>query len=126
MLSASNYTYVEAVWTQRLPDWIDEHVSALAFVRGVPRRIVPDNLRWGAAGQLVWTQPQSDLPRPCRPLRHRHSTGPGPPAAGRRRARPSLAPLGPEQQRNLLELAEDRYGRGSSLCRKRTIKPAKA
>ena len=47
VLGASNYTYAEAVWTQSLPDWIGAHVRALEFLGGVPRQIVPDNLRSG-------------------------------------------------------------------------------
>ena len=35
-LGASNYTYVEATWTQSLPDWISSHVRAFAFLGGVP------------------------------------------------------------------------------------------
>jgi transposase len=45
VLGASNYTYAEATWSQRLPDWIGAQVRALAFFGGVPEVIVPDNLR---------------------------------------------------------------------------------
>lgn len=31
-LGASNYTYVEATWTQGLPDWIASHVRAFDFL----------------------------------------------------------------------------------------------
>ena len=44
-LGASNDTYVEAGWTQRLPDWISSHVRAFAFFGGVPAMIVSDNLK---------------------------------------------------------------------------------
>lgn len=47
VLGASNYTFAEATWTQSLPDWIGSHVRALAFFEGVPRLIVPDNLKTG-------------------------------------------------------------------------------
>jgi len=47
VLGASNYTYAEATWTQTLPDWIGAHVRAFAFLGGVPRIVVPDNLRAG-------------------------------------------------------------------------------
>nr|VFJ45189.1 MAG: Transposase [Candidatus Kentron sp. DK]VFJ55962.1 MAG: Transposase [Candidatus Kentron sp. DK] len=47
VLGASNYTYVEATWTQGLPDWIASHVRALAFFGGVVRLLVPDNLKSG-------------------------------------------------------------------------------
>jgi transposase len=49
ILGASNYTYVEATWTQRLPDWIGSHVRMLEFFGGVPALIVPDNLRSGVS-----------------------------------------------------------------------------
>jgi transposase len=46
-LGASNYTYVEATWTQQLPDWIASHVRLLEYFGGVPALIIPDNLRSG-------------------------------------------------------------------------------
>ncbi len=46
-LGASNYTYAEATWTQSLPDWIGAHVRALEFIGGVPRLLIPDNLKSG-------------------------------------------------------------------------------
>lgn len=45
VLGASNDTYVEATWTQSLPDWIGSHVRALAAIGGVPEVVVPDNLK---------------------------------------------------------------------------------
>jgi len=45
VLGASNYTYVEATRTQRVHDFIGSHVRALAFLGGVPRLLVPDQLR---------------------------------------------------------------------------------
>ena len=47
VLGASSYTYAEAVWSQSLPDWIAVHVGMLAFLGGVPRQLVSDNLRAG-------------------------------------------------------------------------------
>ena len=47
VLGASSYIYAEATWTQSLPDWIAAHVNMLAFIGGVPRQIVCDNLRAG-------------------------------------------------------------------------------
>lgn len=47
VLGASNYTYVEATWTQSLPDWIGAHVRMLAFFGGVPDQLVSDNLKAG-------------------------------------------------------------------------------
>jgi transposase len=56
VLGASNYTYAEASWTQTLPDWIGSHVRALEFLGGVPRQIVPDNLRSGVL-RANWYEP---------------------------------------------------------------------
>jgi len=46
-LGASNYTYVEASWTQTLPDWISSHVRAFEFIGGAPAQVVCDNLKSG-------------------------------------------------------------------------------
>jgi transposase len=46
-LGASNYTYAEATFSQRLVDWIGSHVRAFAFFGGVTAQIVSDNLRSG-------------------------------------------------------------------------------
>lgn len=56
VLGASNYTYAEAVWSQSLPDWIGAHVRALEFLGGVPRQVVPDNLRSGVL-RANWYEP---------------------------------------------------------------------
>jgi transposase len=47
VLGASNYTYAEASWTQTLPDWIEAHVRMFRYFGGVPRLVVPDNLKSG-------------------------------------------------------------------------------
>ena len=47
VLGASNYTYAEARWSEGLADWIGSHVNALAFLGGVPKLLVCDNLRAG-------------------------------------------------------------------------------
>jgi transposase len=44
-LGASSYTFACATPTQRLEDWIEGLVRALAFYGGVPQLIVPDNPR---------------------------------------------------------------------------------
>jgi transposase len=46
-LGASNYTYVEATWTQSLVDWIASHVRAFEFFGGAPAQVVSDNLKSG-------------------------------------------------------------------------------
>lgn len=47
VLGASNYTWAEATRTQRSHDWIESHVRLLEFLRGVPRALVPDQLKSG-------------------------------------------------------------------------------
>jgi len=47
VLGASNYTYAEAHASQSLPNWIGAHVRVLAFLGGVPKVLVPDNLKAG-------------------------------------------------------------------------------
>lgn len=47
VLGASNFTYAEATWTQTLPDWIGAHGRMFRFFGGVPRLVVPDNLKSG-------------------------------------------------------------------------------
>jgi len=49
VLGASSYTYVEACWTQRLPEWIMVHVHTFAYLGGVPALVVCDNLRAGVS-----------------------------------------------------------------------------
>lgn len=44
VLGASNSTYVEAPWTQSLPDGLGSHGRAVAALGGVPDIVVPDNL----------------------------------------------------------------------------------
>ena len=46
-LGASNYTYVEASWTQSLSDWTSSHVRAFEFFGGVTAQLVSDNLKAG-------------------------------------------------------------------------------
>lgn len=48
-LGASNYTYAEATPSQQLHHWIGSHQRALSFLGGVPRCIVPDNLKSGVS-----------------------------------------------------------------------------
>jgi transposase len=57
VLGASNYTYVEATWTQGLPDWIGAHVRMLEFFGGVPEQIVSDNLKAGVT-KACFHEPQ--------------------------------------------------------------------
>ena len=47
VLGASSFTFAVACWSETLPDWIEAHVATLAFLGGVPKAIVPDNLKTG-------------------------------------------------------------------------------
>ena len=46
-LGASSYIFAEATPSQTLPDWIGSHVRCFQFLGGVPRIVVPDNLKSG-------------------------------------------------------------------------------
>jgi transposase len=46
-LGASNFTYVEATWTQKTFDWINSHRRMFEYFGGVPALVVPDNLKAG-------------------------------------------------------------------------------
>jgi transposase len=50
VLGASNYTYAEATRTQQIADWIGAHVRCFDFLGGVPRDVVPDQLKSGVTG----------------------------------------------------------------------------
>lgn len=45
VLGASNFTYVEASWSQNSSDWLGSHVRAFEFFGGVPELVIPDNLK---------------------------------------------------------------------------------
>lgn len=55
-LSASQYAYVEAFTTMNLESWITAHIHAFTHFNGVPRMIVPDNLKTGVA-KADWYTP---------------------------------------------------------------------
>lgn len=42
VLGCSNYTYVEATWTQKMKDWIHAHIHAFEFFGGVTTLVIPD------------------------------------------------------------------------------------
>ncbi|HUW37252.1 MAG TPA: IS21 family transposase [Rhodocyclaceae bacterium] len=44
-MGASNFTYAEAVASEGLEDWVGAHVRMFAFLGGVPKAVVPDNLK---------------------------------------------------------------------------------
>jgi len=53
-LGASHRLFVWASWTQTLPDWIAAHVAMLEAFGGVPRAIVPDNLKAGVTAPCYY------------------------------------------------------------------------
>lgn len=53
-LSYSRHQYVELVFDQKVPTWIALHRRAFEFFGGVPRRIVPDNLKAAVLKALVY------------------------------------------------------------------------
>jgi transposase len=54
VLGASNFTYAEATYTQRGPDWIASHVRALEYFGGVPAALVPDQLKSGVTRACLY------------------------------------------------------------------------
>jgi transposase len=56
VLPASQYTYVEAFTTRNLESWITAHIHAFAHFGGVPRMVVPDNLKTGV-DRVEWYTP---------------------------------------------------------------------
>ncbi len=47
VMGASNYIFAEAVESQSLENWLGSHTRMVEFFGGVPRVIVPDNLKSG-------------------------------------------------------------------------------
>lgn len=47
VMGASNYTYAEATWSQKLEDWVMSHARCFEFMGGVPELLIPDNLKSG-------------------------------------------------------------------------------
>jgi len=45
LLGASQYTYVEAIWSQKKADWIEANQNAFHYFGGTPRAVVPDCLK---------------------------------------------------------------------------------
>ena len=56
VLPSSQFTYVEAFATQNLESWITAHIHAFAYFGGVPRMVVPDNLKTGV-DKAEWYTP---------------------------------------------------------------------
>ena len=45
VMGASSFTFAEATLSQSLPDWLGSHVRAFIFFGGLPKIVVPDNLK---------------------------------------------------------------------------------
>lgn len=82
-LSWSRHQYVEFVFNQKIPTWLRLHRNAFAFLGGVPRRVVIDNLKAGIS-QACWDDPEVQvtyrecaehygfLIAPCKPKTPQH------------------------------------------------------
>ena len=71
VLGASNFTYVEATWTQGLADWIGSHRRCLEFLGGVPALIIPDNVKAGVTSPCFY---DPDLNRTYQKLAEHYGT----------------------------------------------------
>lgn len=83
LLSWSRHQYVEFAFDQKLETWLKLHRNAFSFFRGVPRRVVIDNLKAGIV-RACWNEPQAQqtyrecaehygfLIAPCRPRTPQH------------------------------------------------------
>ena len=56
VLPASQYAYVEAFMNQKLESWITANIHAFVHFGGVPRMVVPDNLKTGV-DRTEWYTP---------------------------------------------------------------------
>jgi transposase len=53
VMGASNYTYAEATWSQKLPDWIGSHIRVFQYLNGVPELVVPDYVPCNIIGEQI-------------------------------------------------------------------------
>lgn len=56
-MSYSQYTYIEAFFKRDLAAWIQAHVHLFEFLGGVPKVVIPDNLRTGVS-KADWYSPE--------------------------------------------------------------------
>lgn len=52
-LGYSRHQYAELVFDQKIPTWIGLHKRAFQFFEGVPKRVIPDNLKSAVVKALV-------------------------------------------------------------------------
>jgi len=70
VLGASNLTYAEATWTQQLPDWTGAHVRMFRFFGGVPKLLVPDDLKSGVNKASFYSGSTTDNVHELRVVSH--------------------------------------------------------
>ena len=56
VMGASNYTFAEATWSQKMEDWCMSHKRAFEFMGGVPELVIPDNLLCGAPHKRFYVE----------------------------------------------------------------------
>jgi transposase len=56
VLPVSQYTYAEVFASRNLESWIAAHINAFVHFGGVPRMVVPDNLKTGVE-KIEWYTP---------------------------------------------------------------------
>ena len=56
-MSYSQYCYAEAFLKMDLESWIDAHIHLFEFLGGIPKTVVPDNLRTGVT-KAFWVEPE--------------------------------------------------------------------
>jgi transposase len=71
VMGASNFTYVEATWTQTLGDWIGPHTRALAAIDGAPPSSFPTMQSCCQQGLPLRAAGRPNLCRDGGALRHR-------------------------------------------------------
>ena len=110
VLGASNFTYVEATWTQGLADWIGSHRRCLEFLGGVSALIIPDNIKSGVTSPCFY---DPDLNRSYQKLAEHYGTAVVPARIRRPRDKAKAEAGGQGVERWLL--ARLRYRRFFSL-----------
>ncbi|MDD6043809.1 MAG: IS21 family transposase [Eubacteriaceae bacterium] len=56
-LPFSMFAYVQACPTMKIPDWIDCHINMFEYFDGVPRLLIPDNLKTGVISNKKYEDP---------------------------------------------------------------------
>ena len=54
VLCCSNYTFAKATSSQKLPDWIDAHISMFSYFGGSPEVVMIDNLKAGVDRACIY------------------------------------------------------------------------